>query len=267
MKLEEIRRIRSFILDMDGTIYLGDQLFDFTREFLHTVVETGRTYYYFTNNSSRGLATYMDRLMRMGIPIRPDQMMISTQVCIRYLKKHHPGKTIYLVGTPSLCQQFEESGMILVDRDPDMVILGFDTTLTYEKISKACHYVRNGCLYYGINPDWNCPMEGGNFIPDCGSMAKLVEASTGRWPRFFGKPTREALNYMIETAGVRPDQLAVVGDRLYTDIAVADGSEVTSILVLTGESTREDAEKAPAKPDLIVDSLADLIPILREGIG
>lgn len=266
MKLEEIRKIRCFILDMDGTIYLGDRLFDFTREFLETVERTGRSYYYFTNNSSRGMSTYVERMARFGIPFHLGQMMISTHVCIRHLKKHYPGKTIYLVGTPSLRDQFLESGMPLVEEDPDIVILGFDTTLTYEKLARACHYVRKGCIYYGINPDWNCPLEGGNFIPDCGSIARLIEASTGRWPEFFGKPSRASLDYMIEESGFPAREIAVVGDRLYTDIAVAEGSEVTSILVLTGESTRQDAETIGPMPDLIVDSLADLTRVLKEDL-
>ena len=107
-------------------------------------------------------------------------MMISSHVIIKYLKEHYDGKSIYVLGTPSLIQEFQYFDMNLTEEDPDIVVLGFDTTLTYEKLSKACHYIRNGCIYFGINPDWNCPMEGGTFIPDCGSMAKLIEASTGR---------------------------------------------------------------------------------------
>ena len=110
--------------------------------------------------------------------------------------------------------------MNLTEEDPDIVVLGFDTTLTYEKLSKACHYIRNGCIYFGINPDWNCPMEGGAFIPDCGSIAKLIEASTGRFPEFFGKPSKHTLDYIIQETGYEPDEIAIVGDRLYTDIAV-----------------------------------------------
>lgn len=152
--------------------------------------------------------------------------------------------------------------MPLTAEDPDIVILGFDTTLTYEKMSKACHYVRNGCVYYGINPDWNCPIEGGDFIPDCGSMAKMIEASTERFPEFFGKPSKHTLDYIIKQTGYKPEEIAIVGDRLYTDIAVADKSPVTSILVLSGESTREDVEQSAVKPDIILDSLADITAVL-----
>lgn len=256
--MSEIKDIQCFVLDMDGTIYLGNDLFDFTQEFLKTLENTGRKYYFFTNNSSKSQQAYIDKLKRMEIDIKPEQMMISSHVTIQYLKKHYPGKTIYVVGTPSLIDEFKAFDMPLVDEDPDIVILGFDTTLTYEKMSKACHYIRNGCIYYGINPDWNCPIEGGDFIPDCGSMAKMIEASTGRFPEFFGKPSKHTLDYIIEETGYQPEEIAIVGDRLYTDIAVADGSDVTSILVLSGESTRKDVESSLVKPDLIRNSLKEI---------
>lgn len=263
MKIEDkIQEIKSFVLDMDGTIYLGNDLFDFTKDFLKTVEETGRNYYFFTNNSSKSQQAYIDKLAGMGIDITPDQMMISSHVMIHYLKQNHPGASIYVVGTPSLIEEFKSFDMPLVEEDPDIVVLGFDTTLTYEKLAKACHYVRGGCIYYGVNPDWNCPIEGGDFIPDCGSMAKLIEASTGRFPEFFGKPSRHTLDYIIEATGGNPGEIAIVGDRLYTDITVADGSDVTSILVLSGESKKEDVASSDVKPDFIVDTLEDITTLL-----
>lgn len=258
----KIQKIKCFVLDMDGTIYLGNELFDFTQDFLNRVEATGREYYFFTNNSSKSQQAYMDKLRGMNIQIKSKQMMISSHVMIQYLKKYYPKKTIYIVGTPSLVKEFKDFKMPLVEENPDIVILGFDTTLTYEKISKACHYIRNGCIFYGINPDWNCPMEGGNFIPDCGSIAKLVEASTGRFPEFFGKPSRHTLNYIIEHTGYEPEEIAIVGDRLYTDIAVAQDSSVTSILVLSGESKKEDVEFSYVKPDIILNSLEDITKML-----
>lgn len=251
-------KIKCFILDMDGTIYLGNELFPFTKDFLKKVEDTGREYYFFTNNSSKSQQAYIEKLARLGIQIKKEQMMISSHVIIKYLKEYYDKKSIYVVGTPSLIQEFESFDMNLTEEDPDIVVLGFDTTLTYEKLSKACHYIRNGCTYFGINPDWNCPMEGGTFIPDCGSMAKLIEASTGKFPEFFGKPSKYTLDYIIKETGYQPEEIAIVGDRLYTDIAVADGSDVTSILVLSGESTREDVEKSDVKPDVVVENLVEI---------
>lgn len=251
-------KIKCFILDMDGTIYLGNELFPFTKDFLKKVEDTGREYYFFTNNSSKSQQAYIEKLARLGIQIKKEQMMISSHVIIKYLKEYYDKKSNYVVGTPSLIQEFESFDMNLTEEDPDIVVLGFDTTLTYEKLSKACHYIRNGCTYFGINPDWNCPMEGGTFIPDCGSMAKLIEASTGKFPEFFGKPSKHTLDYIIKETGYQPEEIAIVGDRLYTDIAVADGSDVTSILVLSGESTREDVEKSDVKPDVVVENLVEI---------
>ena len=251
-------KIKCFILDMDGTIYLGNELFPFTKDFLKKVEDTGREYYFFTNNSSKSQQAYIEKLARLGIQIKKEQMMISSHVIIKYLKEYYDKKSIYVVGTPSLIQEFESFDMNLTEEDTDIVVLGFDTTLTYEKLSKACHYIRNGCTYFGINPDWNCPMEGGTFIPDCGSMAKLIEASTGKFPEFFGKPSKHTLDYIIKETGYQPEEIAIVGDRLYTDIAVADGSDVTSILVLSGESTREDVEKSDVKPDVVVENLVEI---------
>lgn len=253
-----LENIKAFVLDMDGTIYLGNELFPFTKDFLSRVEETGRKFYFFTNNSSKSQQAYIEKLSNMGIAISKEQMMISSHVMIRFLLEKYSGKSVYVVGTPSLLNEFRSFGIPLVEEDPDIVVLGFDTTLTYEKLSRACHSIRNGCIYYGINPDLNCPMEGGTFIPDCGSMARLVEASTGRYPEFFGKPSKYTLNYMIQETGYRPDEIAIVGDRLYTDIAVADQSQVTSILVLSGESTQKDVENGDIKPDLIVKDLSEI---------
>lgn len=260
--MNELKKIKCFILDMDGTIYLGDQLFSFTKDFLKKVEETGRKYYFFTNNSSKSLEAYIKKLEKLGIMIHPEQMMISSHVIIQYLKQNYNGKSIYVVGTPSLIQEFRKYNINLTDENPDIVVLGFDTTLTYEKISKACHYIRNGCIYFGINPDLNCPVEENNYIPDCGSMAKLIEASTGRLPIFFGKPSKYTLDYIIEKTKYQPEEIAIVGDRLYTDIAVADASPVTSILVLSGESTEEDVRKSDVKPDFILKDLSKITNIL-----
>ena len=255
-------KIKCFILDMDGTSYLGNELFSFTKDFLKKVEETGREYYFFTNNSSKSQQDYIEKLERFGIRIKSQQMMTSTHVISRYLKQHYEGKSVYVVGTQSLIREFQYFGINVTEEDPDIVVLGFDTTLTYEKLSKACHYIRNGCTYFGINPDWNCPIEGGAFIPDCGSMAKLIEASTGRFPEFFGKPSKHTLDYIIQQTGYEPDEIAIVGDRLYTDIAVADQSDVTSILVLSGESTREDVKTSDVKPNVILEDLSEITKML-----
>lgn len=259
---KKINQVKLFVLDMDGTIYLENKLFDFTKKFLDKVEETGREYCYFTNNSSKNQKDYIEKLEKLGIPVSEDRMFLSTQVIIKYLKENHLGAGFYVVGTPSLERAFLEAGLRLDHENPDIVILGFDTTLTYEKISKACQFVREGAGYYGVNMDYNCPMKDGRYIPDCGSIAKLVERSTGKFPDFFGKPSHHTLEYVMEKTGYQDNEIAVVGDRIYTDIALAGKTNATSIMVLTGETKMEDLEQYDIIPDMIVNSLEDLIELL-----
>lgn len=259
---ERMKAIKAFILDMDGTIYLGNDLFPYTHKFLDKVKETGRDYYFFTNNSSRDLDAYITKLKNMDINITEKQMMVSTDVILQYLSEHHPGTKLYVVGTPSLLRAFEKVGWVLDDQEPDVVILGFDTTLTYEKLEKICTFIRHGKTYYGINPDLNCPIEGGEFIPDCGSIARCIESSTGVFPEFFGKPSHRTLDYIQKTTGLAGDQIAIVGDRMYTDIAVADGSDVVSILVLSGETKKEEVPDNPIQPDIMIENIGVLSDLL-----
>lgn len=253
--------VKMFVLDMDGTIYLGDRLFPFTKGFLEKVQAVGRDFCFFTNNSSKNRAAYLKKLAGMGIHIPPEKMLISNGVILDWLQKHHPGESCYVVGTPALQADFRAAGIPLADEGADYVVLGFDTTLTYGKLCTACSLVRAGKPIYGVNPDWNCPVEGG-FIPDCGSMAALVKASTGVQCEFFGKPSRHTLEYMLAHTGCRPEELAVVGDRLYTDIAVAQGTDVASILVMSGETTPGLLAQSPVRPSLVLPDLAALAAAL-----
>ncbi len=261
--LKRLSRVKMFVLDMDGTIYLGDRLFPYTPFFLETVKKCGRDFCFFTNNSSKNKGAYLEKLSRMGICIPEEKMLISNGVIIDWLKKNRPGESCYVVGTPLLRADFEAAGIPQSDQNPDFVVLGFDTTLTYEKLQKACHFIRQGKAYYGVNPDFNCPVENG-FIPDCGSIAALIKASTGVSCEFFGKPSPHTLEYMLRKTKCRPEELAVIGDRLYTDIAVAAGSEVTSILVLSGETTEDMLKESDVKPDLVLRDLEELSSLLEK---
>lgn len=258
--LSRLRKIKMFVLDMDGTIYLGGHLFPYTRRFLEAVGAKGADFCFFTNNSSKNRQAYLAKLRAMGIEVPPEKMLISNGVILDWLKANRPGQSCYVVGTPALCADFDAAG-IPRKEDADYVVLGFDTTLTYEKLRIACDLVRAGRPIYGVNPDFNCPVEGG-FIPDCGSMAALVKASTGVQCEFFGKPSRHTLEYMLAHTGSLPEEMAVVGDRLYTDIAVAAGTDVTSILVMSGETTPELLAQSSVKPDLVFADLGQVADFL-----
>jgi len=255
----KLQGIRMFVLDMDGTIYLGDTLFPYTHKFLKTVGSTGRDFCFFTNNSSKNRKAYLDKLQGMQINIVPERMMLSNDVILRWLLQNQPGKKAYVVGTPFLMEDFTKCGITTDDENADYVVLGFDTTLTYEKLSRACTLIRRGAPVYGVNADFNCPVPGG-FIPDCGSIAALVKASTGVQCEFFGKPSPRTLSYILEHTGYGGKELAVIGDRLYTDIALTENSDVTSILVLSGETKEKDLWESAIKPDMVVENIGALCP-------
>lgn len=250
-----------FVLDMDGTFYLGDKLIKGSLEFLEKLNKTGREFLFFTNNSSRTSAFYKKKLAGMGCYVDEDRIVTSGDVTIKYLVKNYPKAGVYLVGTELLRDSFIKGGIRLVDDNPDVVVLSFDTTLTYEKISRICTYIRNGSYFIATHMDLNCPTEDG-FIPDCGAMCAMVEASTGVKPKYLGKPFIETVDMIKLITGCNNDELAFVGDRLYTDIATAVNNGITGVLVLSGETSLKDVEESTVKPDYIFDSLEALGRVL-----
>jgi glycerol-1-phosphate dehydrogenase [NAD(P)+] len=251
--------VKCFVLDMDGTIYLGDKLFPYTLDFLSHLKKSGKDYIFYTNNSSQSSAHYINKLQKMGIPIAADKLYMSTDVLLEYLKRvgNNAGKSVFVAGTKALRDDFEAAGYILTEADPDFVILGFDTDMEYKRLTKLCDFIRAGLPYYGVHTDYNCPVEGG-FIPDCGSLAAAVTAATGITPEFFGKPSRHTLDYIIYKTGYQEHELCFIGDRLYTDIAIATGTKARSVLVLSGETKRDSLTGSKYVPDLIVKDLTEL---------
>lgn len=267
-RAELLKKIGLFVLDMDGTFYLGDQVIDGALEFVRYVESKGRRILFFTNNSSRSPRVYMERLASMGCPIRRDQIMTSGDVTITYLKETYEGKTIYLVGTPDLEESFESEGICLWkegDPRPDIVVVGFDTTLTYEKLYRACTFIREGSVFLATHLDINCPTEDG-FMPDCGSFCAAITLSTGVEPKYLGKPFRETVDMVLVRTGEERERVAFVGDRLYTDVATGVNHGANGFLVLSGETKLEDLEKSQVKPDGIYQSLGEMKELLEEVI-
>ncbi len=252
--IDALKGKKLFILDMDGTFYLGDRLIPGSLEFLKILGEKGIDFLFFTNNSSRNGQFYKKKLAGMGCFVEEDSIVTSGDVTIRFLRENYKDGAVYLVGTDLLEQSFLNGCIKLTKTAPDVVVLGFDTTLTYEKIERACTFIRNGAAFIATHLDLNCPTEDG-FIPDCGSMCAMVEASTGVKPRYLGKPFRDTVEMIKLITGRSNSEMAFVGDRLYTDIAVGVNNGITGILVLTGETVLEDIEKSPVKPDFIFESL------------
>lgn len=257
-----IENIQCFALDMDGTVYLGEQWIDGAKDFLAKIEESGRSYVFLTNNSSKNAAAYVEKLHRMGQDVDEERIITSGQATISYLKQNFPGKKVYLLGNSLLQAEFEQAEILLDDKHPDVVVTAFDTSLTYEKMCKVCDFVRAGLPYLATHPDYNCPTENG-FIPDVGAIHAFIHASAFRYPdRIIGKPYGDMMEYLTRRTGVKKEQTAMVGDRLYTDIAAGRNNGLWSILVLSGETALSDVPAAEVKPHLIFDSVRDMIPLL-----
>lgn len=257
-----LREIGCFALDLDGTVYLGERWIDGALDFLGKLEATGRKYIFMTNNSSRSSGDYFEKLRHMGLELGEDSLITSGQATIRFLQRDYEGKTVFLMGNPSLAREFLDSGVKLEDKHPDVVVTAFDTTLNYKKMCKVCDFLREGMPFIATHPDINCPTETG-FVPDVGSFHALIEASTGRKPDIIiGKPNREIIDAMLEKTGAKAENTAVIGDRLYTDVAAGVGNGLTGILVLSGEATLQDIKASKVKPSLIFDSVKKIIPYL-----
>jgi len=262
--INALEGVKCYVMDMDGTLYLSDKVFPYSVRFLEHLTRSGNDHVFYTNNSSQNAAYYLKKLHRMGIPVKPDKLLMSTHVLLAHLHElkesrfdNQPGTRVFVAGTKALMDDFENAGFELTDKDPDFVVLGFDTDMNYKRLTMLCDFVRAGLPYYGVHIDYNCPIEGG-FIPDCGSLASAVTAATGVTPEFFGKPSRHTLEYITRKTGYREDELCFIGDRLYTDIAIAADTKARSVLVLSGETKRNDLNETSFVPDIVVKDLEEL---------
>ena len=255
---EELNDIRCFLLDMDGTFFLGDRLLPGALDFMAYLQEHGLDYLFLTNNSSSHAGLYAEKIGKMGFDVPVERIFTSGAATTIYLRKKKPHAKIYLVGTQALEDEFIKSGFFLTDDDPDFAVLGFDTSLTYEKLCKICDFVRAGKPYIATHPDINCPVPGG-FIPDIGSFIALVASSTGRQPDvIIGKPNGHIVDAVVQKTGYPKSQIIMIGDRLYTDIALGRAGIRTG-LVLSGETKCKDLEGSKFRPDFVVENLGDLV--------
>ena len=276
---EKLSKIKHLALDMDGTIYLGSTLFPFTKKFLADMTEAGISYSFLTNNPSISVADYLKKLDRLGIEATEDNMYTTSLAAIDYIKSHHPhAKRLFILGTPSMTTQFEEAGFISCADDPDdvpdVLVVAFDKTLAYDRLCRASWWASQGIPYVATNPDRVCPTDQRTVLVDCGSMCKCIEYATGRQPDVcVGKPDPNMLRGVFERYGYQPDEVAMVGDRIYTDTATAHNAGAFGVLVLSGETTLEVAEKvaedarnnsAPEffPPDIIVRDVKELGELL-----
>lgn len=264
MKTEPLLNVKCFLLDMDGTFNLGDQLIDGSLDFIETLNNMDIDYLFLTNNSSKHRGQYAEKITRLGLPIPKEKVFTSGEATALYLQQQHPAAAVYVVGTPALEEEVRQHGFRLEQDNPQCVVLGFDTTLTYEKLWKLCDFVRAGLPYIATHPDFNCPTETG-FMPDIGAVIAFVRASTGRDPDLVvGKPNRMIIDAVAQKLGLKIEEMAMVGDRLYTDIALGQTSGITTCLVMSGETHPEDLTGSPHQPTYTFENLAAIADWLQE---
>ena len=271
MDYGKLKDTELFLLDMDGTLYLGDNVFDGAIELMNELPHLGKKYIYLTNNSSRAGEDYISRLRRLGFPCDRENVFTSGMATGMYLNQRYPGAKVYLAGTKAFYRELKSYGIELVNDENgrtgaetvDVVVQGFDTELVYEKLDKACHFLRRGAAFIAANPDWVCPMPKGEVLPDCGSICALLTAATGVKPEFIGKPNRNMIDVIAGMTGIANERICAVGDRLYTDIAVAQNAGSVSVLVLSGETDRAMVDEAERKPDYVLSDVRELHEILK----
>ena len=262
-----LRAKRLFLLDLDGTLYLDERLFDGAADFLRAIRSRGGTYRFLTNNSSRGAESYVEKLRRLGVEAETSDFLTSVDALIAHL--HARGmaeKLLYVCGTQSMKRQLTQAGLRLTDdRDAavDALVMGFDTELTFQKLEDACILLNRGADYLATNPDWVCPTWYGS-VPDCGSVCEMLFRATGRRPHVLGKPQADMPLLALEQTGFLPEQAVLLGDRLYTDIQSGVNAGIDTALMLSGEATLQDAEQSPVKPTWIFRDIRAFLTALQQ---
>lgn len=259
-----LSNVRHLALDMDGTIYSGGTLFPETIPFLNSLDDMDIGHTFLTNNSSRSKRDYLTKLHKLGIKATEDQLYTSTQATIEYLKRERPSvRRVFFLATPSMIEEMIEAGFDSTKDspgdEPDAVVVGFDTTLEYRRLCRAAWWISQGKPFIATHPDRICPTDDPTVLVDCGAMCAALESATGRAPDVvLGKPDPCMIDGILRRHSLKPENLGMVGDRLYTDMEMARRAGAVGILVLTGETRPEDLPKAPRQPDVVMPGLNEL---------
>ncbi|MBE6538873.1 MAG: HAD-IIA family hydrolase [Ruminococcaceae bacterium] len=263
--MSTLKEKKLFLLDMDGTIYLDNDLFDGTLDLLAYIKKIGGKYMFLTNNSSKSVDKYIEKLARLGIESSADDFLTSTDATILYLKAH-PHKKIYAFGTTSFKEQLRGASLPITDKledDIDCICMGFDSELTFKKLEDTCILLGRGVDYIATNPDWVCPTWYG-YVPDCGSVSEILFRATRRRPKFIGKPEPDMALLAIEKTGFTKEETVLIGDRLYTDIACGMRAGISTIFVLSGEGTMADLEASKEKPEFVYENVRKIYEDIRK---
>lgn len=265
-----LKGLKHVALDMDGTIYNGSTLFPFTIPFLNKLKEMGIGYSFLTNNPSKNTADYLSHLAKMGIEATKEEMYTSAQATIEYIKVHHPSvKRLFILGTPSMIKEFELNGFVSVADDsndvPDMLVVGFDMSLEYSRLCRATWWASQNLPFIATNPDRVCPTDKPVILVDCGSILACIECASGRKPDvIIGKPDPRMLDGILERYNLKPSEVAMIGDRIYTDVRMAYNAKAVGVLVMSGETTMDIVAESDLVPDIIAENLAEFEKMLIE---
>lgn len=258
--MNKLENKKLFLLDMDGTLYLGDKLFPETLPFLEKIKKMGARYAFMTNNSSKSAVSYIEKLKRLGIEATLEDFVTSVNATTKYLQENYSGKKIYVMGTRSFISELLSCGIDAVteySEDVEVFLAGYDTELTYGKLIDACKLLDRGVPFIATNPDWVCPTADG-YIPDCGSFCEMLKRATGRSPKFIGKPEVYMPLFALGRYGIAKEDAVVIGDRLYTDVACGVNAGIDSIFVLSGEGTLADIEEMKITPTYIFKNIGEI---------
>lgn len=268
--LQRLAKLKHIALDMDGTIYMGKTLFPFTNPVLKGFDELGCAHSFLTNNPTSSVQAYIDKLHKLGIEATEDNMYTTSLATIDYIKAHYPqAKRLFILGTPSCIEQFEKAGFTMCEDSPedrpDVVIASFDKTLVYSRFCRTAWWISQGVPYLATNPDWVCPTDEPTVLIDCGSITAALTAATGRKPDcVLGKPDPSMLQGIMQRHGLQPEQMAMIGDRLYTDVATAINAGSVGVLVLSGESTMQTVAESDVVPTIICRDLEEFYYWLKK---
>ena len=254
-------RTEYFVVDLDGTFYRGEQPIPGAADCLRRIEETGKNYCFFSNNSSHSVAQICARLARMDFPVPQEKVLLSSDVAAEYVLREYPGKTVFLLGNANLYGIFRRKGVPLVTDDPDIVMAGFDTDMTYARMRDACRFLANGAIFLATHADLNCSTPDG-YMPDAGAIQAMLIASTGRRPTVLGKPMQPTLDYLTQKLHCRREALCFIGDRLETDIQIGTDNGLPTVLVMSGVTDEAMLRESAIRPTLTLPAMGDLIGYL-----
>ena len=260
-----IAGMKLFLFDMDGTLYLGNRLYDFTVELLAEIRRTGGRYLFMTNNSSKSVADYIKKLAKLGIEAAREDFITSSQATAYYLKKYHEGQILYVCGTNSLKEELRSEGFTVTENasEAQCIVMGFDTELTFKKLEDVSWLLLTREIpFIATNPDLVCPTEFGS-VPDCGSVCQMIYNATGKRPVVIGKPSPLMPELAMDRLGVSKEATCVIGDRIYTDVKSGLNAGITGILVLSGETTLQILEESPDKPHFVLKDASEILDVLK----